>query len=94
MPQYNQNDQFNRIRWAWQVVRVGEERNAYPVLMGKPEEKRPLRRPRRTWENNIKMDRNEIGRYCMMWTGFVWPRIGYSGGLCEHGIEGSGFIKC
>jgi hypothetical protein len=42
-----------RIRWAAHVVRMGEKRNAYSILVGKPEGKRPLGRPRRRWEDNI-----------------------------------------
>jgi hypothetical protein len=45
---------------------MGEERNVYRVLMGKPEEKRPLGRPRRRWENGIKMDLREIGWGCRL----------------------------
>jgi hypothetical protein len=40
---------------------MGEDRGVYRVLMGKPEGKKPLRRPRRRWENNIKMDLQEVG---------------------------------
>ncbi|KAJ4433725.1 hypothetical protein ANN_16036 [Periplaneta americana] len=43
------------------VVRMGESRNAYRVLVGRPEGKRPLGRPRRRWEDNIKMDLREVG---------------------------------
>jgi hypothetical protein len=48
-----------RMRWAWHVARMGERRDVrvYRVLMGKPERKRPLGRPRRRCEDNIKMDR-------------------------------------
>jgi len=49
------------MRWAWHVARVGEERDVYRVLVGKPEGKRPLWRPRRRWEYNIKMDLREVG---------------------------------
>jgi len=45
-----------RMRWAGHVARMGEERGAYRVLVGKPEGKRPLGRPRRRWVNNIRMD--------------------------------------
>jgi hypothetical protein len=45
-----------RMRWAGHVARMGEDRVVYRVLVGKPEGKRPLGRPRRRWENNIKMD--------------------------------------
>jgi hypothetical protein len=44
------------MRWAGHVVHMGERRDAYRVLVGKPEGKRPLGRPRHTWEDNIKMD--------------------------------------
>jgi hypothetical protein len=50
-----------RMRWAGHVVRMGEERNACRTLVGKPEGKRPLGRPRRRWVDNIKMDLREIG---------------------------------
>jgi hypothetical protein len=45
-----------RMRWAVHVARMGEKRNAYRILVGNPEGKRPLGRPRRRWEDNIKMD--------------------------------------
>ncbi|KAJ4442046.1 hypothetical protein ANN_11912 [Periplaneta americana] len=50
-----------RLRWAGHVARMGESRNAYRVLVGRPEGKRPLGRPRRRWEDNIKMDLREVG---------------------------------
>jgi hypothetical protein len=50
-----------RMRWARHVARLGEGRNMYKVLMGKPEGKRPLGRPRCRWEDGIKMDLREIG---------------------------------
>ena len=50
-----------RMRWAGHVARVGEGREVYRVLVGKPEGKRPLGRPRRRSEDNIKMDRQEVG---------------------------------
>jgi hypothetical protein len=49
-----------RMRWAGHVARMGEERNVYKVFMGKPEGKRPLGRPRRGWEDDIRMDHMEI----------------------------------
>jgi hypothetical protein len=56
-----------RMRWAGHVTRMGERRNAYRILVGKPEDKRPLGRPRRRWTNNIKMHLREIG-----WDGTDW----------------------
>ena len=50
-----------RIRWAGHVARMGEDRGAHRVLVGKPEGKRPLGRPRHRWEDNIKMDLQEVG---------------------------------
>jgi hypothetical protein len=50
-----------RMKWAGHVARMGERRNLYRVLVGKPEGKRPLERPRRRWEYGIKMDLREIG---------------------------------
>jgi len=50
-----------RMRWAGQVARMGEDRGVHRVLVGKPEGKRPLGRPRRRWEDNIKMDLQEVG---------------------------------
>jgi hypothetical protein len=50
-----------RMRWARHVARMREERKVYKVLVGKPEVKRPLGRPRRRWENGIRMDLREIG---------------------------------
>jgi hypothetical protein len=49
-----------RMRWAGHVARMGEVRGAY-ILVGKPEGRRPLGRPRRRWEDSIKMDLREIG---------------------------------
>ena len=49
-----------RMRWAGHVARMGERRAAYRVLVGKPEGKRPLGRPRHRWEENIKMDLQEV----------------------------------
>jgi hypothetical protein len=50
-----------RMRWAGHVALMGEKRNAYRILVGKPGGKRPLGRPRRRWVDNIKIDLREIG---------------------------------
>jgi hypothetical protein len=50
-----------RMRWAGHVARMGEKSNAYRLLVGKPEGKRPLGRPRRRWVDNIRMDLGEVG---------------------------------
>ena len=62
----------SRMRWAEHVARMGERRGVYRVLMGKPEGKRKLERPRRRWEDNIKMDLQEEGR---VW-GYGLDRVG------------------
>ena len=49
------------MRWAGHVARMGEDRGVHRGLVGKPEGKRPLGRPRRRWEDNIKMDLQEVG---------------------------------
>jgi hypothetical protein len=59
-----------RMRWAGHVTRTGETRNVYTILVGKPEGKRPLGRPRRRWVDNIKMDLREIG-----WDGMDWINL-------------------
>jgi hypothetical protein len=68
-----------RMRWAVHVARMGEEKKVYKVLVGMPEGKRPLGRPRRRWEDGIRMDLREIG--LGVWIGFDWLRIGTGGGL-------------
>ena len=56
-----------RMRWTGHVVRMGQGRGVYRVLVVKPEGKRPLGRPRRRWEDNIKMDLQEVGGGCEGW---------------------------
>jgi len=52
---------LRRIRWVEHVARMGERRGAYRVLVGKHEGKKPLGRPNHRWEDNIKMDLQEVG---------------------------------
>jgi hypothetical protein len=68
-----------------------EKRNAYGILVGKPQIKRPLGRPRRRWVDSIKIDLREIG-----WDGKDWIDVaqGPVEDSCEHGDETFGFIKC
>jgi hypothetical protein len=63
-----------RMRWAGHVARMGEKRNAYRILVGKPEGKRPLGRPRRRWVDNIKMDLGETGWDSMDWIDLAQDR--------------------
>jgi hypothetical protein len=60
-----------RMRWAGHVARMGEKRNVYRLLLGKPEGKRPLGRPRRRWMDNIKIDLLEIGLNVVGWIGLA-----------------------
>ena len=66
------------MRWAGHVARMREDRCVHRVLVGKREGKRPLGRPRRRWEDNIKMDLQEVGGG--RGTGRSWLRIGTGGG--------------
>jgi hypothetical protein len=63
-----------RMRWAEHVARMGEKRNVYMLLVGKPDGKRPLGRPRRRWMDNIKMDLLEIGLNAVDWDGLAQDR--------------------
>ena len=58
---------LRRMRWAGHMARMGEGSGVHRVLVGKPEGKRPLERPRRRWEDNIKMDLQEVGGACGDW---------------------------
>ena len=64
----------SRMRWAGHVVGMGEERGVYMVLVGKPEGKRPLGRPRRRRVDNIKNDLQEVGCGYMDWIGLAQDR--------------------
>jgi hypothetical protein len=59
------------MKWAEHVARMGEGRVVYRVLVGKPEGKRPLGRPRRRWEDNIRLDLLEVGCVCEEWIGLA-----------------------
>jgi hypothetical protein len=70
-----------RLRWAGHVAGMGERRGAYRTLVGKPEGRRRLERPRRRWEDNIKMDLREVGWGAQI--GLIRLRIARGGGfLC------------
>jgi hypothetical protein len=58
---------LRRMRWAGHVERMGKGRGVYRVMVEKPEGKRPLGRPRRRWEDNIKMDLQEVVGGCGDW---------------------------
>ena len=65
------------MRWAGIVARMGEDRGVHRVLVGKPEGKRPLGRPRRRWEDNIKMDLLEVGGGRGDWMELAQDRAGW-----------------
>ena len=69
-----------RMRWAGHVTRMGEGRGMHRVLVGKPEGKRPLGRPRRKWEDNIKMDLREMG-------GLAAEPVSFSRRTLLHGVS-------
>ena len=66
-----------RMRWAGHVALMGEERGAYRVLVGKPEGKRPLGRPRCRWVDKIRMDLQEVGCGYVDWIGLAQDRDGW-----------------
>ena len=90
LPNKELNDQYfspsivrvmksRRMRWVGHTARMGERRDVYRVLVGKPEGKNPLGRPRRRWEDNIKIDLQ--GEGCVgAWTGSSWLWIETGGG--------------
>jgi len=66
-----------RMRWAGHVARMGEETGVYMVLVGRPEGRIPLGRPRRRWVDNIRMDLKEVGCGYMDWIGLAQGRDGW-----------------
>jgi hypothetical protein len=64
-----------RMSWAGSVARMGERRGVYRVLVGRPEDKRALGRPRHRWEDNIKMDFREIGIDGANWIQLAQDRV-------------------
>jgi hypothetical protein len=76
------------MRWAGHVVRMAEGRGVHRVSVGKPEGKRPLGRPRRRWEDNIKRDLQEVGGGCG-----DWMERAQVAGTCEYGNELWGSIN-
>jgi hypothetical protein len=73
-----------RMRWAGHVACMGEDRRVHRVLVGRPEGKRPLGRPRHRWEENIKIDLQEVGRGHGEWVELAqgrdrwWALVGYT----------------
>jgi len=65
---------WRRMKWAGHVARMGEEREVYRVLVGKPEGRRPLGRPRHRWVDNIRVNLQEVGCGYMDWIGLAQDR--------------------
>jgi hypothetical protein len=61
LPSIIRTNMSRKVRWAGHVACVGEKRNAFWILVGKPEGNRPLGKPKQRWEDNIKMDLREMG---------------------------------
>jgi hypothetical protein len=80
------------MRWAEQVARMGEGRVVYRILVGKPEGKRPLGRPRHRWKDNIEMDLQTVG--CGGMDRIELAQDRQVAGTCECGNEPLGSIKC
>jgi hypothetical protein len=71
---WDKGDTARRLRWAGHIARMGEGRGVYRVLVGKPEGTRPLSRPSRRWEDNVRMDLQEVGCGCEDWIGLAQDR--------------------
>jgi hypothetical protein len=67
-----------RVRWTGHVARMGKERNPYMILVGNPEGKRPLGRPKRRWRIILRWILERWDR--VVWTGLIWLRLGTGGG--------------
>ena len=81
-----------RMRWAGHVARMGQGRGVHRVLVGKPEGKRPLGRPRRRWGDNIKMDLQEVGGGCKDWMELAQDRVRWRALVSM--VMNLGFQKC
>jgi hypothetical protein len=76
-----------RMSWTEHVARIGEKRNTYRVFLGEPEGKRSLRRPRRRWKDNIKVDFREIVWGCVDWICVVKAKDYWQGILVNTAIN-------
>jgi hypothetical protein len=76
-----------RMRWEGHVARVWEGRGVCRVLVGRTEDKRPLGRPRRRWEDNIKMDLRETGIYEANWIQLAQDRVQWHGNKLSVSIK-------
>jgi len=85
---YSSGDHLREARWTGHVERMGKRRDAYRVLVGRPQGKRSLGRHRCRWKDNIKIELGEV-RWGS-WTGLLWLRMA---GACKCGNETIGFHK-
>ena len=92
-PNINRVIKSRRMGWVGHVTRVGDRRGLYTVLVGKPEGKGPLGKPRHRRKNNIKMDPQEMGCGVMDWIELAQDREQVAG-TCECGNEPSVSMKC
>jgi hypothetical protein len=83
-----------RMRWVGHVAHIGERKGVYRVLVGKPEGKRPLGRPRRRWVDNIRMDLQEEGCGGMEWIEMAQDNSNGWRALLNAIVKTSGSIKC
>jgi hypothetical protein len=81
-----------RMRLAGHAARMGDKRNAYRLLVGKPEGRRPLGRSRRRWVDNMTIDLVKVGRGSVDWIGLAQDR-GQLESSCEYGTEPSGSLS-
>ncbi|KAJ4447080.1 hypothetical protein ANN_09069 [Periplaneta americana] len=88
-PDIIRNIKSRRLRWAGHVARMGESRNACRVLLGRPEGKRPLGRPRCRWEDNIKMDLREVGYDDRGWINLAQDRDQWRAFVSSHSTQSS-----
>jgi hypothetical protein len=82
------------MRWAEHVARIGERRGIYKILVGKSEGKRSLGRPRRKWQDNIKMELQEVGCGGMDWIELAEDRDRWRTLVNAVGNRPSGSMKC
>jgi hypothetical protein len=87
-------DKVKKTEMARYVAYLGDRRGAYRALVGKPEGRTPPGRPRRRWEDNIKVDLQEFGWGGGAWIGSIWLKDRDVLGCCECGDEPWGSIKC
>ncbi|KAJ4427428.1 hypothetical protein ANN_25050, partial [Periplaneta americana] len=86
-------EEHRRVRWTGHVARMGESRNAYRVLVARPGGKRPLGRPRRRWEDNIKIDLREVGYEDREWINLSQDRDQWRAYARAGGNEPPGSLK-